>query len=246
MRELNITIDKKNIGYLHYLKNNISNLKLKLYTAVCEINDMAVLSMAVKDEDFVSIQNKLKQFISEVVLFVYKEEYLQQHIDFSKLKDDYQLALLKALVLFDSESDKQFIKQRISLEHDIYLDSFYHFKLQPLQKRWSEFVSLTNENGNLLESEAFLDLLKFLIATIKPKTNLVHVYYNGGVFEYKDKNQKPIKSNFIQRNNDEANLITTLITLAPNNITLHCIDAITNNTFKVLYYIFDKKINLLV
>lgn len=246
MKELNITINKENIHYLHYIKQSIETNKIKYYCAVCEINDMGVFSLAIQEEDFFVIKNKLKQAISEVILFAFKEKFLIDNINFSNMKESYKLALLKALVLFDSESDKLYIKSKLNFDNDIYLESFYNFKLQNLKKRWLELVKITNENNNLLESETFLELLKFLIATIKPKTSLVNVYYNGAYFEFKDKNQKNIKSNFIENFNDEANLITTLITLAPNYINLHCINALSNNTFKILYYIFDKKINLLV
>ena len=41
-------------------------------------------------------------------------------------------------------------------------------------------------------------------------------------------------------------LITNLVLLAPQNINIYCVDKMSEQTFKTLYYLFDKKINLLV
>lgn len=247
MRELNIAVNKQDIDYLYYLKQNIDSKKIKLYCAICEINDMAIFSLATKDEDFSYVSAKLKQLVADVVLYIYKEKFLENKINLQNLTENYKVALLKALVLFDSESDKQIIKTKLNFDTDLYLESFVNFKLNPLKKRWQEIANLANENDvNVLQNDTFLDLLKFLIATIKPKTNIVNVYYINGEFIFKDGKQKNIKGSMVTMGSDEINLITSLITLAPNNINFHCIDAISNNTFKVLFYIFDKKVNLLV
>lgn len=244
MKELNIAINKENIRYLEYLKSNLVFPKIKIYSAICELGDSAIFSVASSDDDFVLVENKLKQLLSEIILFIFKEDYFFKNIKFDNLGAEYQQALLKALVLFDSDTDKMFIKSKLKFDKDIYLESFYNFQLKSLRKRWKEFVELTNNSDEVLNNSSFLDLLKFLIATIKPKNSLVNVYFNGECFEYKDKNNKTIK-NVVGDLGDEAALITTLITLAPATVNLHCISKLSNNTCKVLYYIFDKKINLL-
>lgn len=246
MRELNIAINPQDARFLDYLKSNLNLPKIKIYSAICQLNNMAVFSIATKDEEFEQVESKLKQLLSDLILFIYKERFLMENINFTQMQTPFQPALLKALVLFDSETDKLYIQSKLNLNKDVYLDSFFNFQLQPLKNRWQEYVELTNENTNMLQSEAFLDLLKFLIATIKPKTKQVNVYFNGHQFEFKDKNLKTIPSNFSAPDDDEATLITTLITLAPSVINLHCISTLSNNTFKILYYIFDKRINLLV
>ena len=247
MKELNIVVPENYINFMHYLKDCVADIKPKVYTAVCVINDMAVFSVATSDEEFVAVEAKLKVCLPEVIIYIYKEKFLNDNINFGTISLDYRTALLKALVLFDSDSDKKYIKQKLDFSSDLYLDSVYNFKLTALKKRWAEVVELTNENKDgLLTSDTFLDLLKFLIATIKPKTQTVNVYYNGKDFEYKDKNQKIINRGYINPGSDEINLITTLITLAPCQVNLHCINSISNTTFKVLYYIFDKKVDLLV
>lgn len=249
MKEINISVNQQNEHYLYYLQKQMVNKKFKTYTAITTINDMAVLSIACSDEDFGQVQYKLKKYVPDLILYIYKENYLLQTINFKNINDVFKLSLLKALVLFDSESDKEFIKNNITFEGDLYLDSLFNFKLKDLKKRWQEIANLANENSNyFFESETLLELLKFLIATIKPKASYVNVYYNGKNFEYKDFKNRKIKNNYIMQSEDdnEIGLIITLIALAPNTINLHCIDTISNNTFKVLYYIFDKKVNLLV
>jgi len=232
---------------LYYIKKNLTHKKVKIISVICNINDMSILSIATNDADFNLISAKLKLLICDAILYIYKENFIKQNINFGSLNEIYQTALLKALVLFDSESDRQIIKSKLNLDKDIYLNSFFNFRLQVLKSRWKDVVRLANENtSNFLESEIFLDLLKFLVTTLKPRTELINVYFNGRTFEYLDAKQKKIKNAQITSGSDELSLITTLITLAPNAINLHCIDMLSNNTFKVLYYIFDKKVNLLV
>lgn len=247
MKELNITINKENIDYMHYIKKHLTHKKVKIFSAVCTVNEMAVLSIATNDADFNLITNKLRVLICDVIIYAYKESFLKENINLSNLNEVYQIALLKALVLFDSESDRQLIKSKLNFNGNIYLESLYNFKLKNLKVRWKEIATLANENSsNFLESEIFLDLLRFLVTTLKPKTELINVYFNGATFEYLDAKKKKIKNSHIINGSDEVSLITTLITLAPTKINLHCIDMLSNNTFKVLYYIFDKKVNLLV
>ena len=95
-----------------------------------------------------------------------------------------------------------------------------------------------------LESETFLELLKFLIDTIIPRHRSIDVFYNGKNFELLDENNNIICFN--NTNNPEANLISGLISLAPKTINLHCAGMLSDNTFKIIYYIFNKKVNLLV
>ena len=70
------------------------------------------------------------------------------------------------------------------------------------------------------------------------------VFYNGKNFELLDENNNIICFN--NTNNPEANLISGLISLAPKTINLHCAGMLSDNTFKIIYYIFNKKVNLLV
>ena len=78
-----------------------------------------------------------------------------------------------------------------------------------------------------------------------PRHRLVDVYYVDDRFLIIDEQNNVLSFNN-DTNNLEVDLITNLITIAPKNINLHCAGVLTNNTFKVIYYIFNKKVNLLV
>lgn len=250
MREINISIKLEYKNYLYYLQKRFKSKKHKVYNAIIELKDMSILSIASSEQDYVYVKRVLKRYIPEIILFIYKEKYLIQNISFNDVNEVFKLSLLKALVLFDSETDYVDIRKELDLDSDINIDSFYSFKLQKLKTRWQEIVSLANDNSNyFFESETLLELLKFLIATIKPKASFVNVYYNGKNFEFLDAKNRRIKNAILSSSgadNDEVNLIISLISLAPDTINIHCIDSLSNNTFKVLYYIFDKRVNLLV
>ena len=97
------------------------------------------------------------------------------------------------------------------------------------------------------ESETLIELIRFLIDSITPKRQAINIYYNGETFVLKDENNLIIKlNNALNKSNMEINLITTLISLAPKIINFHCLGCVSENTFKILSYLFNKKINLLV
>jgi len=117
--------------------------------------------------------------------------------------------------------------------------------LSKIKHRWQEFVVVTNLNGNyLLNYEVFVEFLKFLISAIQPKTNVVNLKSDLKKFLFFDDKNNLITCRVDLK--DEMGLITNLVLLAPQNINIHCMNNLSDKTFKTLSYLFDKKINLRV
>lgn len=248
MFELTIGLPRENCEYLEIIKDNLLKLKIRIYMVSTFVFDRAELSIATSEENKAKIVKNINKSIIDIIIYIYKENYFIQHLNTQKLNELLKNALLKALVLFDVDTDREIIKDKLKYNKRINLDSFYHFQLNSLKLKWKEIINLANENScYFFECDTFLDLLKFLISAIEPKNEEVSVYYNGSDFTLLDEHQKKINNKLVNSTNDkELDLITTLITLAPTQINLHCINSMSNKTFKVLYYIFDKKVNLLV
>lgn len=225
-----------------YLKN--IELTLKQKTGVILAANKNTLSIACKPENKQKVIKLLKPLISETIVLFYKEQFFKNHINLNYLSDQFKTAFIKCLVLFDFEEDYIIAFNELELINAINLDSFFHFKLKQLKNKWQQLLYVLNSNSTFLESEALLDLLKFLISSIKPKRESVDVYFNGVKFVLSDEN-----NNILMFNNSESaelSLISGLITLAPKTINLHCAGVLSNNTFKIIYYVFNKKVNLLV
>lgn len=185
------------------------------------------------------------EVLSETIVTNLKSQYLRQNIQLPFLPSEQKDAIIKALVLFDIESDIYFVLSAIEKQSTIVIPSFNAFRLRKLKPKWQEFVFITNLNGNyLLNYEVYVEFLKFLISSIQPKTNVINLKSDVSKFLFFDE-----KNNLVACRvdlSDEMGLITNLVLLAPKNINIHCTSQVSNKTFKTLYYLFDKKINILM
>lgn len=185
------------------------------------------------------------EILAESIVNIYKNEYFAKNIKLSFLPNDHKETLVKALVLLDIESDIYYVLSTIEEYHTIIIPSFHEFKLSKLRSKWNEFVFITNLNGNyLLNYEVFIEFLKFLINSIQPKTNVINLKSDLSKFLFFDDKNNLITCRVDLK--DEMGLITNLVLLAPRNINIHCSGQVSDKTVKTLYYLFDKKINLLV
>lgn len=199
---------------------------------------------------FISAKNlhKIKESVlTNVAFFIvntYKNYYFKNLLKSQNLPQLHLACLSKALTLFDIESDIFLTLTQILPSGKLFVESFYVFRLAKLRAKWQEFGYVCNLNSQLLyNSEIYVEFLKFLYSCIIPQIDEVNVYIEEREFIILDKNKSQLTAPLSLK--DEMGLITNLIYLAPKNVNLHCINEISNKTFKRLYYIFNKKINLI-
>lgn len=221
------------------LINKIRNIK-KVEYHVSKDNNEILLS---GDNEF---SHELTiEAISEIIVGIYKNKYFFENINLKFLQNDLKEALIKALILFDIESDIYYVLCLIENLSTIVVPSFNMFKLSKLRLKWQEFVYVTNLNSDyLINKEIFVEFLKFLINSIQPKTKEINLKSDLSNFLFFDEKGHLIKNSIDIK--DEMGLITNLVMLAPRNINIHCSDKVSDKTCKTLYYLFNNKINLLV
>ena len=106
----------------------------------------------------------LLKAVSFIICNYFKEEFLDKHLCLSNKDEMSMIAFKKALINFDKETDYFIISKNLTFEGNLYLTSFYKFKLVKLREKWQELIKLANENRDyLISTDAFNDLLKFLI-----------------------------------------------------------------------------------
>lgn len=183
--------------------------------------------------------------IAEYIVKKYKSDYLFSAISLNYLPPEQKNALIKALVLFDIESDIYFTLLAIEKLSRIVMKSVDIFMLGKIKNKWAEFSTVANLNGGyLLNYDVFVEFMKFLIGSIQPKTQVVNLKCDVNNYMLFDNNNSLLTS--CVDLSDDIGLITNLVILAPQNINIHCIDQVSSKTFKTLYYLFDKRINLFV
>lgn len=186
----------------------------------------------------------VEELLSEAIVRIYKTKYFFNNINLLGIPKECRDSLIKALILLDIDSDIYYVQSLINEDATIIIPSFNAFKLKKLQNKWHEFIFVINLNSNyILNYEGYIEFLKLLISCIDPKTNIVNLKSDLSKFLIIDDNDL---INYQVDLNDEVGLITHLALLAPQNINIYCVEQMDNKIFKTLYYLFDKKINLIV
>lgn len=244
MWEFTISINSKYKHYLKYILSEIKHAKLDVISVISSDECTDSLTMAISVVSMQRLANILVECICNIILLVFKKDYYNSKLDLNKLDNASKSAFLKALVMFDSISDKQEIKQEIILNKSINIDSFYYFRLPFIREKWSGILDIISCSNYMSSTENFLELLKFLINNLDTSIPLINIYFKNNRFMVYDNKNKLIKLKE-HEDSEEINLITQIIELSPKIINLYCSENISKDTFNVMYYLFDKKINLI-
>ena len=194
------------------------------------------LLFAVKNERREELEKVLSRNITRIVCSYYKSRFLEKNLFLPTHEKMGLVAFKKALLNFDRETDYYIVENSLSFERDLYLESFYEFRLKSLKDKWGELVALANENRDyLISADAFDDLLKFLV------DNLEICEDNVDVIE-QDDGYKIYSSNSAYQNKlfDDEGLISSIIDLSPQKITMYL--SSKNSTSRFLERLFDQRI----
>ncbi len=130
----------------------------------------------------VAADKTLKEFVKAKVLDgivfvigeVFKFEFFQENLlNFSS--SVLSLAFVRAISIFDAESDREVIKSQVDLKGEILLDSFFYFKLAPLRERWQKTAMVILKNKVILSESAMCEVLKYLTDNSETATNQVKI-----------------------------------------------------------------------
>lgn len=238
MWEFFIVFNFEDLKYIKGLEQELNNLDFKVITAISSNS----LSVACKYSLKVKLLEVLKPLIAEIILLIYKSKFYKK-INNINLITEQKESLIKLLTIFNFEEEKQIIVSKLRDLPSLNIPSFYNFMLKDLQDRWQQIINLLNSK-QLLNSETFLDILKLLLSFEPNNQTVIDVYFNDSKFFLIDENNNTIKLNFSGEH--EIKLLVELISLNPKIINLHCVSVLSSNIFKIIYYVFNKKVNLLV
>lgn len=193
--------------------DNFKNVFIK-NTEESLILDFNVQPKAKKD-----ILSTLKVWLADSMVVYYKYKYLEAHIKLPKSKLVPFKAVCKALAIFDKITDVEYVLNNLIMTDEIIVKSYYVFKLGELRVRWQEICDLFYTNlPELVASDAFLDLLKYLISIIEPTIKNLYITELGNNIYLKDEEGTELTYP-IQKEDDYAvKLILEVIQLAPKKI----------------------------
>lgn len=245
MWEISIISPSKHKKHLESIENDLlSKFKsANLFIAFSKFGtNNHVLSIAAKSE-IENIKKFIRKTLTENLILMEKEDILKKEVNIEFLSESSKFALIKALVLFDFDEDKVIVEKKLNLEKNIVTHAFFNFKLKALKQKWSELAKISSQEF-FANSEIFFEFLKFLVESIQPKDLNVIISQNNNSFLIKDTNNKLVKEEKINgRCNDEVELITKLIMLSPQKIKFHNNISLSQESFKLIRYIFEQKIS---
>ena len=207
-------------------------------------NGRTHLAIAVNESKKEYYKAKILDFILFMIVDDYKFNYYKDNLKADASDNLVFESFLKAISIFDAESDKEVIKKQIMLSGELVIDSFFHFKLQMLKSRWEKTAGIINQNHILESKSAMIDVLKYLTTMSDSNSSLVTVSFSEKQITTKTLGStKKFKNNF----KGCSNFLTEMVRANPIKINISCTepDELQEEVLDVLKNIFFEKINLI-
>ncbi|MEG1499883.1 MAG: sporulation protein YtxC [Clostridia bacterium] len=248
MWEYAINLNSDNSESAKYIFNNLKDCSKEFNGVVTTYESEGNITILVGCEDFekIHLQFVINELLTEVISVFFKEKFLNKYLSLP-IKNEVNLAALKkALVSFDKETDVHIIKKYLKLDENIFLESFFDFKLRTLRNKWLELVNLANENSSYLAcNETFVELLKFLVDNLEISYELINVLIKKDEIKICDGKFEKIAIFNTSCSGDDALFITNIISLCPKSIIVYCDSNIDNSSLSLMCQIFDNRIKIL-
>lgn len=228
--------------FLHFWKKfELLSNKLKNITIRNE-DDAISLRFSLKKNNKNSI-NYIRQNLAETIVLNYKYKFMSSNLKLPVGYEKYQEALCKSLAVFDRASDILDVYNLLFLTSSINIDSFYFFKLSSLRAKWKEVTDLFIENmANMLYSNSFVELIRYLIMTTESDGVEVFVYkYNERIY-LRNKDGDNLSEPIAVNENYLPEVVSELILLAPMNIYLKYDSPMTSELTEVIVDLFAEKV----
>ncbi len=242
MLELSISVDAENCDIAKFVYQFFKSKTTELDLIVtCYEEYGKVFVMIACDEKFQNdVKTSVEKCVTKVVCDFYKERFLSENLMLPMCESVDKIALKKALINFDKETDVFFVHKNLNITKNIFLDSFFAFRLKVLKDKWGELVSLANDNKDFLTSkDAFYDLLHFLIDNLESVEDEIDVFEREAGYDIHTK--KSANEKYLKDLSQET-LIAKLIDFCPQKINFfYKKDDVAVN---LLNQIFEKRVNI--
>lgn len=242
MWEFSLNIKADNCELADKIFCAIKDLSSSLGGVVTKHEENGYISILIAVDEAFSpeIEFALSNIVTGVICTNFKMKFLENFLFLPQHDKVSTTAFKKALLNFDKETDKFLVQKNLTFDKSLFLESFYLFRLGTLRAKWSELVSLANENRvYLVSDDAFFDLLKFLVDNLDICEEEVDVFENeeGYKIVFEDDEGK-----YKGRIFNEEGLVSSMIDLAPQKINFYCERG--SKTSELLEKIFDNRFNI--
>lgn len=218
MWEFSIKMDSAKTGIAKFLYRSLAGIITEVEGVITSYEEEGKISivLACKEIEKSRLQYHISDCISKVICIYMKEDFLEKRLKIPQKPELEIYTFKKALVSFDRETDRFLINKYLNLDKNIVIESFFHFKLQPLKEKWSELIKIANDNSTyLLSDDSFVELLKFLVDNIEIASDELNI-------EIEDEKIKILNSNYNSILEDklltEFDIVEQILSLSPRKI----------------------------
>lgn len=199
--------------------------------------DENLLLVAVENEFKHSVQAIIKTTLEQILCKQYKYNYFASHIKNLDNLGSLKQIFLKVLTIFDTESDVLEIEKQLRLDNMLFLDEFYHFKLQTLTKKWQNICDMIDENSYFFSSSNLtLELIRFLLKNVQPKNNFLTLDVTEQDVVIYDEQNNVIYTQSLQ--DDIQNTILKILDNYPKHIYLKNSQNLGKQASNLIYLMF--------
>lgn len=248
MFELTISNQRNKKDYMRFvynkLKPHVDNSKGIIIFE--ETDGRLSISLAVPNKERDFYKAFVLELVSEIIVMDYKYEYIKANLNAQISNDELWISFLKALTVFDKQTDKDLIKKNLAFTSELLIDSSYNFRMWEVRDRWREIVSLVEENlSGLLARDSFVDLMKFLIAASEPEADTVYIKKCKNTPEIMiNDTQKAINLCFFEENvKNSIKILSELVCLCPRSIVIDFDDENYSDLVEKISNIFEGKVH---
>ena len=193
MWEFSLACNNKNKDIIDYINNCFCKDLPDCMLTTYQDEHFSYLLFA-SDESIKSIcQAKIKHCVATYIIDIYKYEFF-----LNKIKGNNNLvfkAYIKALTLYDVDTDIALINALLDADRQLHIDSFIQFKMPEIVRMWQELCELITSNSNYLTREVMLDVMKSFISTYNQGATTLKILVEKDSFVlYKlSDNSQPLK-----------------------------------------------------
>jgi len=241
MWETTLIGKSSDVAYFLELKDILKQTLNKEAIVVITFENDLICSIAISDESY---KDFLITAIFETMIKIVKAEYYQANLKIFSDDKSVNSFLLSSLVLINLIEEVEYAKAYTKLSTTINIRSFIYFRLHKLLKVWKKEIEYYNKNfSGEYKDGLYLEFLRYLAQNSKSNLELIYLEENKKEMILLDKKKQQMKA--ISKD-DEIGIIVSLVMYAPKKLIINCMDCLSNKVSKLISYIFEDRVSLIL
>ena len=244
MFELSLSISLNKQKYLSKIFKNLS-AEIKADGGVITKHNhsgRSYVAIAISKHKKEYYKSKILDMIVSIIINNYKFNLFKDYLGLDETKLLHQL-FLNAVIIFDYDLDKEFIKSKVELKNEVCIDSFFFFKLQDLKSKWERTAYIIKQNNIALSDDSIFEILKKLAQVTENKVLCYDIFVQQATIKIKNADFKKL---FKNNQSEQLKLLVEILKNNPQKININICSSYNDFGYviEILQGIYQDKIYL--